>query len=274
MRTLVAYIPVLHQGYLKLFKTHHKKADRLFILGESFIKELSALHQEIRALRPEESKTLVGSLRLFKSVEILTPENISMVEGDDIILVDDELTRKFKEKYLKHKTVKLDTAFLRWDEQSVFSETDIHYDRISTDDFDRDVMRLTEREAEMSSDWWRQVGVVMVKDRKQLFKLHNQHVPSEHSPYIHGDPRDFVKAGERSELASAFHGEQMAIARAAHEGISLKSAHIYVTTFPCPVCAKLVAFSGIEKCFFKKGHASLDGEQVLKVKGVEIILVK
>lgn len=274
MKKLVAYVPVLHRGYLDLFRKHSSEADKIYILGSDFIKEFSTLHQEIRALHPEESQKLIQALGLFKDVQILGPENISNLKNEQIILVSDELTRKFKEKYLKDQKVEEDTSFLRWDESSVFSETNVHYDRVSEDEFDRSMIGLAEEEAKTSSDWWRHVGVVVVNQGKQLFASHNQHVPSEYTPYIQGDPRDFVKAGERSELASAFHGEQVAIAKAASQGISLQGTSIYVTTFPCPVCAKLVAFSGIQKCFFKKGHASLDGEKVLKVKGVELILVK
>ena len=47
-----------------------------------------------------------------------------------------------------------------------------------------------------------------------------------------------------------------------------------VTDFPCPPCAKLVAYSGIKKLFYLKGYAMLDGERILKDAGVEIIKIK
>ena len=93
-------------------------------------------------------------------------------------------------------------------------------------------------------------------------------------PWADGYSIDIIKAGEQSELASAMHAEQVLIARAAEEGISLRGTDIYLTTFPCPLCAKLIAFSGIRRCFIKGGHASLDGEHVLRARRVEIILVK
>ena len=95
-------------------------------------------------------------------------------------------------------------------------------------------------------------------------------------PYIDGDPRDFIKAGERSELCSAFHSELSIITRAANEGLKLSDGetYIYVSVFPCPMCAMQVAYSGVRRCYFSSGHASLRGEDVLKSQNVEIILVK
>ena len=49
---------------------------------------------------------------------------------------------------------------------------------------------------------------------------------------------------------------------------------MYVTTFPCPTCAKLIAYSGIKKLYAGGGYAVLDGELVLKAKGVKIIFVE
>jgi len=54
----------------------------------------------------------------------------------------------------------------------------------------------------------------------------------------------------------------------------LSGADFYVTVFPCPDCTKLIAFSGVKRLFFKGGHASLDGVDILKAKGVEIIKVE
>jgi dCMP deaminase len=48
---------------------------------------------------------------------------------------------------------------------------------------------------------------------------------------------------------------------------------MYVTTFPCPPCAKMIAFSGVKKLYYAGGYGVLDGEAIMKSKGVEIIFV-
>jgi len=65
----------------------------------------------------------------------------------------------------------------------------------------------------------------------------------------------------------------MLIAEAAKRGISLEGTNLYVTDFPCPPCAKLIARSGITRLYFSRGYAVLDGESTLKNKGVELVFV-
>ena len=48
---------------------------------------------------------------------------------------------------------------------------------------------------------------------------------------------------------------------------------IYVTDFPCPPCAKLIAGAGIERVYYRQGYAVLDGADVLQAAGVEIVHV-
>ncbi len=135
-------------------------------------------------------------------------------------------------------------------------------------------MGLARTESTKTSDWWRAVGGVLVKDRDVTLAEHNHHVPSDHTPYANGDPRDVVEAGTDSHIATAMHAEQSIIVAAARRGIALEGASLYLTVFPCPVCAKLVAYSGIKKVYFGSGHASLDGETILKANDVELFRVK
>ncbi|MBI5401552.1 hypothetical protein HZB05_01855 [Candidatus Wolfebacteria bacterium] len=275
---LIAYIPVIHSGYLELFKKRAFEVDQFVIFGDDLVSKYLP-RKEIRALKAYKARQLILSLCFFKDVLILDTHNLDNVEfdGNRLIVVNDEVCRKFvEEKKLGEKAKELifDTAFLRWDEKSVFSKTDVKFDIISTEGLDRWMMSLAKEESDLTSDWWRQVGCVLVKDGLIIHKTHNRHLPSEYTPYEVGDPRDFIKAGQNSELASAIHCEQAAIAWAASEGASLKGTSLYVTVFPCPVCAKLIAHSGISKVFYLTGHASLDGQDILKSKNVEIVLVK
>jgi dCMP deaminase len=65
----------------------------------------------------------------------------------------------------------------------------------------------------------------------------------------------------------------MLVARAAQQGRSLAGADLYVSTFPCPGCARLVAEAGFRRCFFAGPYAVLDGEDVLRAAGVALIWV-
>ena len=46
---------------------------------------------------------------------------------------------------------------------------------------------------------------------------------------------------------------------------------MYVTDFPCPPCARLIAAAGISRLYFRDGYAVLDGEEILRAAGVDIL---
>ncbi len=271
---LILYVPVIHSGYLDVINKH-LSVDRLYLLDQSFVRELSG-HVEIRSLSDVQAYQILNRI-IPDKVEILDSEELDWVQKDKtarFITADEALTRKFMETYLPGREVTFVTTFLRWEESKVLSQTNVPYDRISTDEKDREHIELAGANGNKSSDWWRHVGAVLVTSCGATFQGHNTHVPTEYAPYINGDPRDSIKAGTMSEYSSALHAEKSVFAQALRLGVSTENASLYTTTFPCPDCAKLVAYSGVKRVFFKGGHASLDGAHVLKAKGVEIIKVE
>ena len=273
-KIILLYIPVLHEGYIKFLRKHKRHAHTLYILGGRFVSQLSRFRKEIRAMDAKTVKTLIESLQMFEHVEVLERRLPREFKCAEIISADEEISRAFAKKYLPKNHVRFDSVFLRWDEKKVSSPVKVKYSRVSRSPFDRRMVARASQEADKSSDWWRHVGSVVTKNKKVILESHNQHVPSEQMPYAVGDPRDVIDPGAKNLLYSSIHAEQEVIARAASDGISLKGASIYMNIFPCPLCAKLVAYSGIKKCFFKAGAAWLDAEHVLKARGVEIVLVK
>ena len=145
--------------------------------------------------------------------------------------------------------------------------------RISKEEFDKEVIQKLEKEALKSSDWWRRVASTIIKDKEILLVAHNQHLPSPHSPYADGDPRNTLHKGIGTDIATAIHSEARLIAEAARKGISLEGASLYATIFPCSLCTKQIAFSGIKKLYYAGGYQMLDQDRILKGRGIEIIYV-
>jgi|SRR3989344_1004204 len=277
MRTaIIAFVPVLHDGYRKFFE-RHRDAEALFLLSSDTLPNFEYLKKEIRALDPHYLIPAIEAWGLFKSVQSLSPrEPQKIIEGfDAVVMPDEDISREYAKQYCSGKNVIFDSVFLRWDKYNSIAETPVSPDSvITTDEFDRSIMMKAFREAEKSSDFWRHVGAAFVKDGTVVSIAHNSHVPSEHSPYASGDPRNAFKRGLNIEISTSIHAEAKIIAEAAQKGIALAGAEMYVTTFPCPPCAKLIAFSGIKKLYVGGGYGVLDGEIVLKAKGVEIIYVE
>ena len=275
-KILIAYIPVLHEGYRKLLDLH-KDVEIVYLWGKDLIAEADYLSKEIRALDPELIKKSLNSWGLPLEIKILNSDNLAEVQNfeGEIILPDDDISHTFVEKYLISKQVSFSPIFLRWDRRNSVRENKVANDQvIVSDEFSKKMLISAEIEASKSSDWWRHVGAVIVKNGEVVLAGHNHHVPSEHTPYINGDPRNCFHKGEYLELSTAIHAEAGLIAEAARRGLSLEGAEIYVTTFPCPPCAKLIAYSGIKKIYYREGYGVLDGEGIMKEKGIEIYFVQ
>lgn len=273
MPNIIAYIPALHRGYIDFFKKYG--GARLFIIGPDLLSEIPRLERDIRALSPEEAKKLIEGLGIFSEIDLLTKENISKFPETDIVMPDEELCRDLAEKYLNGRKIEFVPVFLRWDRKISTAEFQVSSDRvISESDFDRELMAKAMDLSKKSPDFWRQIGAIIIKDGKILLSGWNRPVPSEYVVPAFGDPRSNFDAGEFIELSKFVHGEAGLIAGAAKKGIALEGSAIYVTTFPCPVCAKSIALSGIKKVYYSKGYSLLDAEDILKAYGVEIVLVK
>ena len=258
----------------------------IFVISEelitSFDDEFDYLRRKdaLRAIPSSEMVAAIQGLSLlsFKNVSTLNQTSINILkrgENISIICPDEDITRAVIKRYFHGCDVEYKPIFLRWHRNNVAEKRAVESHRsIVVSDFDSEIIGKAKKEASRSFDWWRQVGGVLVKDGEPLIFAHNQHVPDEQMPAAFGDPRSIFKRGIHLELTTANHAEAILIAEAAKRGISTRDSWLYVSTFPCPTCAMLVARSGISRCYFSGGYSVLDGEKVLKSANVKLIFVK
>jgi len=271
--TLILDIPVIHSGYIKLLDKYRNQIDNLYIVGRIIKKKLGSL-EEIRSISPFLAKKIVSNLGYSFKINILSEDNIKSLRDDKLILSKDAISSRIVRKFFSKKSDLIyDTAFLRWDEHKVISTMPVGRYKVLSKTGKNKLLKIIDKEANKSSDWWRRVGAVLIKDRSIIASSHNHHMPSENTPYIDGDPRDYIKAGQLGYLSSSVHAELDVIAEAVKKGVALKGASIYVNVFPCPTCARLIVKSGITKCFFLSGNAYLNSEEVLVTGGVRLYLL-
>lgn len=279
-KIILAYIPVLHEGYQAFF-SKHSDVKTLYLLDKNFLsKKFKQIYKDIRALDTQLIKKSLLAWERFDEIKILTEKNCQELAKENCLFImpNEELMRELTKEYLgdlEIDQISFDAIFLRWDKHNSTQPTPVTPNlTISQKEFDQKMMHLAFEQSDKSADFWRHIGAVIVKDSKIILTAHNHHVPDEQQPYIDGDPRSDYSQGVCLELSTAIHAEANLIAEAARKGISLDGAEIYVTTFPCPVCAKQIAYSGIKKVYFNEDYGVLDGERILKAKGVEIVWVK
>lgn len=278
-KVLLSYVPVLHEGYFNFLKRFSDSVDFIYVLGNELIQELDYLHKEIRALHPNRAVDAIASWKFFSPdrVQVIGRDILVGLQssGAAIVMPDEDICRQIYEKYLRGCPVEFFPVFLRWNRDNATVNKEVLYDKkILFKGLAGEMMGLAFEESLKAPNWWRQVGAVITKQGKVVLAGYNRHVPSPHMPYIEGDPRNCFKRGLNIEVSTDFHAEARLITEAARRGISLEGTDLYVTTFPCPPCAKLIAYSGIRRCFFSSGYAMLDGERILRQNGVRIIFVE
>ncbi|HEX7400577.1 MAG TPA: cytidine/deoxycytidylate deaminase family protein [candidate division Zixibacteria bacterium] len=138
--------------------------------------------------------------------------------------------------------------------------------------WDEYFMRIAELAATRSTCLRRQVGAVIVKDKKILATGYNG-APSglKHCLDI-GCLREKLKipSGERHELCRATHAEQNAIAQAALFGVSIRDGVMYSTNQPCILCTKLIINAGIKKIVIQDSYPDRMSKDMLKEAKVKI----
>lgn len=275
-KAILAYVPVLHRGYLDFFQ-RHQDTTILYVLSLKLIKELDPNWRDIRALNPKDVVSAIQAWHLFPRVDIADQTNLGKIrqKQTNIVMPDEDVSHELAKRYLTGYQIKYDSAFLRWDVTRVMRQEPVNFDReVPFRGVVAEIMAHALAASDQSSDWWRRVGAVAARDGQVLLVAHNRHVPSPHSPYADGDPRSHFAGGVNIELSTAEHAEAALIAEAAKRGIALEGADLFVTTFPCPVCAKQIAHSGVKRVYFLTGYSNLDGEKILRFAAIEIIKVK
>ena len=276
MKQVLLYLPVVHAGHEALFARHGDAAEVL-VLGEGFRRLFKSLAKDIRALPPERAARFLQILLPGTPVRVIEPADLpAAVTAETLVLPDEDITRNLAaEHHLgEGRELVFDPTFLRWDREWSQARRPADFDeKLAVGELPGRLVGRARELAGHSSDWWRQVGAIAWRGEEILGAAWNHHVPTEYAPYIDGDPRDGFSRGVRADLSTAIHAEASVVAQAARAGRALNGADIYVTTFPCPACARLIAESGFRRCYFTGPYSVLEGDAVLRAAGVELLWV-
>jgi len=299
----IAYVPVLHEGYRR-FVERHARGLPLYLIGRELYEDYRPLAKDIRALPTELAAQSIDAWCVCSQVSVLNEAGASELAATAprVAMPAEDISYRVAERFFERCEVFYDTVFLRWDKTKTAQLLEPHARALaSAQELTATLVgggaeaggpgsELTEPAAALggdvaelaaaasaaaaeSIDWWRQVGAALRLASGELMSATNVHTPHPLSAYAAGDPRANLYKGVGLELSTATHAEASLIAQAAREGKATKGGVMFVTDFPCPPCAKLIAGAGIVKLYFVEGYAVLDGQEVLEAAGVEIVQV-
>jgi dCMP deaminase len=268
-KNLIAYVPVIHSGYLAWFSEYRDA--NWYVLGKSFLDEFPRLKFDIRALSPEDARRSIQSH--FRKKVVVLEKGMLPFRGR-CVMPREDIMETLAQKYFTGNPVVFENIFLRFDMRHVTSvpEKDENPIVLFTE-FEKEMMKQAIVLAGRSPDWWRQVGALAVKDGKVLYSAYNTHFPTEYSVSIDGDPRSNFVAGEHTDKTAAGHAEAMLIADASAGSGGLKGATLYVSVFPCPTCSYSIVRAGVSRVYYSEGYSLLHAAEVFRKNGIELIRV-
>ncbi len=272
---VLAYVPVLHEGYRRFLEAHGP-GRALYLIGPELYEEQRPLAKDIRALPAEHAAAAIAAWGICQGVSVLDAAGAAALAAEEPALIApaEDVSYAVVERFFARCDVRYDTVFLRWDKTRTAAL--LRPEAAPAVDGDQSLAELAAAAAAaagQSVDWWRRVGAAIRFADGSVEVACNEHLPHPLAAYAAGDPRSNFYKGVALELSTAHHAEARLIAAAAREGRSTAGAIVYVTDFPCPPCAKLIAAAGVARVYFREGYAVLDGEDVLRGAGVELLRV-
>ena len=138
--------------------------------------------------------------------------------------------------------------------------------------WDEYFMSIAHLVASRSTCLRRQVGAILVKDKRMLVSGYNG-VPKgiRHCREV-GCLREKmgIPSGERHEICRGLHAEQNAIIQGAVFGVHIEGAILYATHQPCILCAKMLINAGIKTIVYSGGYPDELSLNMLKEAGVTL----
>jgi dCMP deaminase len=132
-------------------------------------------------------------------------------------------------------------------------------------DNDTYFMRMAELVSTRSTCLRRQVGAVIVKEKRVLTTGYNGAPKGLRHCEEVGCVRmeNNIESGTRHELCRGVHAEQNAVIQAAYFGVSIKDSSIYTTNFPCVLCSKILLNAGIVEIIYKNDYIDSMSKNIL-----------
>lgn len=285
MNNLIAYIPVLNRQYREWLKG--VAPFNLYLISQELAELfLPRLGRNVGAVPTKEmyedllgllDRKFPGSMANIFDLDEHIP-NLSNGDRRDWIMPDEDICHAIAKTYLRPAQCAVQFAPIwgRWDMTAVKREEPVIPDlEVSSRQIDVKRMEIAVKLGKQTPDWWRQIAAVAFHGDVLLAASYCAHHPTEYETAIFGDPRANFDAGDPAgaEVYLSLHAEKGIVGICAREGFKLKGASVYVTTFPCGDCARMLASCQIKELLFLEGYSVLKGLETLRAAGIRVVKV-
>lgn len=269
--SFLGYVPAITKNSLEMLEQYNTNSFAIYLIDPADL-AIKALRKDFRALSPETVKTLLSPR--MPNIEVASAQFVYDIvdSSDHLYMPDDEVTEKLVDIYsIPENLVTLDRTYYRWQKKNIPYQNEVNDTSIIYQKDYPEIAELLQQEKNKALDPWRQVSSVLTdKDYNIILSNHNSYLPNQYSGEINGDIRSNYSKGIMLEASNAIHAEAALVAEAAKIGVCLDGKKLFVSTFPCPTCAKLISKTGITSLIFEEGYTLIDGQDCLDSAGIEI----
>ena len=276
-QVVVAYVPVLHEGYRR-FLQRPPGTGGCYLIGPELLRRLPAAGQgHPRAGRRRGAPRRSPAWGIAASVEVLDAAGAAALaaEQPSLMLPAEDVSYQVVERFLPRAAVLYDTVFLRWDKtRTVAAARPAAAGRIVAEDAAlAELGRAAEEAASAAS-----TGGARSAPRCASPTARGRGAPTS-TPHRWPRTRRATRGRTSSrashlELRPRRTPRRRSSRRPPATGARRPAAELYVTDFPCPPCAKLIAGAGVARLLLPHaGTRCSTGSDVLEAAGVEVVAV-
>ncbi len=239
-------------------KVVSKVIDSIGEIGMGKIRILNHRHEDIQyailELKPKKVVFINGSSK--RAIHLLTEFWKAMEIGAQIIMespfMDEEEGLRYERKVKRNKAYKV-----KIDKFKIYTE--------------KEMLALAEKTSVRSFDWIFPNGAVLAENGKPVILAHNAVLPFETYSAVYGSQREINKspAGDQNHYDTN-HAEIEIIEQARRKRIGLRGKTLYVTTFPCPTCSRILSRTELSRIVYSLPYPDNYGQNLLTRSGIKL----
>ena len=143
--------------------------------------------------------------------------------------------------------------------------------------WDEYFMEIAEVVAKRSNCVSRKVGAVITLDNQIVSTGYNGAPKGLHHCVDAGGclrKLNKIESGTRQEVCRAAHAEQNAIIQAAVRGVSVKGGTLYLNTYPCSICTRMIINAEIKRIVYDSDYNDPLSKEMLDESGIKVLRLK
>lgn len=136
---------------------------------------------------------------------------------------------------------------------------------------DEQLLAIAQQASRCSCDYTHQVGAALAKDGRFVLAAHNRVVPYPTYTLHHGATKEKQLAPPHDlNNFDTNHAEVELVLKAAQKKIDLSNTSLYINLLPCPICARMIARSPINRIVYQHDHSKGYGYKLLTASGKQV----